>query len=83
MWGGLETTADAGFNASPKPGGLAMRGGVQNWASFETPNGKPIFKMKSQPDSDLTPEQWATAASAAGVVVSMDADSRGTFRQDA
>ncbi len=61
------------------PGGLAMRGKVRNWASFETPNGKPMFRMKSQPDPDFTPEQRATAAKAAGVVVSMDADSRGTF----
>ncbi len=62
-----------------KPGGLAMRGRVRNWTSFETPSGKPMFKMKSQPDPDLTREQRATAAKAAGVVVSMDADSRGTF----
>ncbi len=62
-----------------KPGGLAMRGKVRNWTSFETPNGKPMFRMKSQPDPDLTPEQRATAAKAAGVVVSMDADSRRTF----
>ena len=52
---------------------------MRNWASFETPNGKPMFRMKSQPDPDLTPEQRATAAKAAGVVVSMDADSRRTF----
>ncbi len=56
-----------------------MRGKVRNWASFETPNGNPIFKMQSQPDPDFTPEQRATVAKAAGVVVSMDADSRGTF----
>ncbi len=62
-----------------KPGGLAMRGQVRNWSSFETPNGKPMFRMKSQPDPDFTPEQRATAAKAAGVVVSLDADSRGTF----
>ena len=37
-----------------KPGGLAMRGKVRNWASFETPNGNPIFRMKSQPDPDFT-----------------------------
>ncbi len=42
-----------------KPGGLAMRGRVRNWASFETPNGNPIFRMKSQPDPDFTPEQRA------------------------
>ncbi len=62
-----------------KSGGLAMRGRVRNWASFETPNGKPMFRMKSQPDPDFTPEQRATAAKAAGVVVSMDADFRRTF----
>ncbi len=62
-----------------KPGGLAMRGKVRNWASFETPNGNPMFRMKSKPDTDFTPEQRATAAKAAGVVVSMDADSRRTF----
>ncbi len=62
-----------------KPGGLAMTGRVRNWASFETPNGKPMFRMKSQPDPNLTPEQRATAAMAAGVVVSLDADSCGTF----
>ncbi len=61
------------------PGGLAMRGRVRNWASFETPNGKPMFRMKSQPDPVFTPEQRATAAKAAGVVVSRGADSRGTF----
>ncbi len=37
------------------PGGLAMTGQVRNWASFETPNGKPMFRMKSQPDPDFTP----------------------------
>ena len=62
-----------------KPGGLAMTGRVRNWASFETPNGKPMFRMKSKPDPDFTPEQCEIAAKAAGVVVSTDADSRGTL----
>jgi hypothetical protein len=38
-----------------------------------------MFRMKSRPDPDFTPEQRAIAAKAAGVVVSMDADSRRTF----
>ncbi len=59
--------------------GLAMRGKVRNWANFETPKGIPIFKMQSQPDPDLTPEQRAAAATAAGVVVSCDADSWDTL----
>ncbi len=62
-----------------RPGGLALRGKVRNWASFETPNGKPMFRMKSKPDPDFTPEQCEIAAKAAGVVVSTDADSRGTL----
>ncbi len=52
---------------------------MRNWAGFETPKGMPMFRMKSKPDPDLTPEQRATAAKAAGVVVSMDADSRRAF----
>ncbi len=62
-----------------KLGGLAMRWRVRNCASFETPNGNPIFRMKSQPDPDFTPKQRVTAENAAGVVVSMNADSRRTF----
>ena len=62
-----------------KPGGLAMRGKVQNWASVETPKGAPMFRMKSKADPDFTPEQRAAAAKAAGVIVTCDAVSRGTF----
>ncbi len=61
-----------------RPGGLAMRGRVRNWASIETPNGKPMFRMQSRPDPDFTPEQRAAVAKAAGVVVSCDAVSRDT-----
>ena len=68
-------------NLSPfgKPGGLAMTGRIRNWASFETPKGTPMFRMKSKPDPDFTPEQCEIAAKAAGVVVSRDADFRGTL----
>jgi hypothetical protein len=61
-----------------KSGGLAMTGRVRNWASFETPKGMPMFRMKSPPDPDFTPEQRATVAKAAGVVISCDAVSRDT-----
>ena len=61
-----------------KPGGLAMRGRVRNWASFETPKGTPMFKMQSKPDPDFTPEQRGAAAKAAGSVNSCDAHSRET-----
>jgi hypothetical protein len=56
-----------------------MRGTVRNWVSLETPIGNPIFKMQSQPDPNFTLEQREAVAKAAGVVVSRDADSRGTF----
>ena len=62
-----------------KPGGLAMRGKVRNWANLETPKGMPMFRMKSKPDPDFTPEQRASVAKAAGVVDSCDADSRLPF----
>ena len=61
-----------------KPSGLAMRGKVRSWASFETPKGMPMFRMKSKPDPDFTSEQRSAVAKAAGVVVSCDAVSRDT-----
>ncbi len=61
-----------------RPGGLAMRGRVRTWASFDTPKGMPMFRMKSKPDPDFTPEQHAAVAKAAGVVISCDAVSRDT-----
>ena len=61
------------------PGGLALRGRVRNWASFETPKGSPMFRMKSKSNPNFTPEQRTTAAKVAGVVVSCDADSRKTL----
>ena len=62
-----------------QPGGLAMTGRVRNWASLETPKGMPMFRMKSKPNPDFTPEQRATVAKGAGVAVSRDADSRETL----
>ncbi len=77
--GGAEFEVYDDLSPTGKPGGLAMRGKVRNWASFETPKGMPMFRMKSKPDPNFTLEQRATVAKAAGVVVSRDADSRGTF----
>jgi hypothetical protein len=61
-----------------KPGGLAMTGRVRNWASFKTPKGMPMFRMKSKPAPDFTPEQRTAVAKAAGVVVSCDVVSQDT-----
>ncbi len=77
--GGAEFEVWNDLSPFGNPGGLAMRGRVRNWASFETPNGKPMFRMKSQPDPDFTPEQRAAVVKAAGVVVSCDAGSRETL----
>ncbi len=77
--GGAEFEVYDDLSPTGKPGGLAMRGTVRNWASFETPNGNPMFRMKSKPDPNFTPEKRATVAKAAGVVISCDAVSRGTF----
>ncbi len=83
LW--LHGHGGAGFevwdDVSPfgKPGGLALRGQVRNWASFETPKGMPMFRMKSKPSPDFTPEQRAAVVKAAGVVVSCDAGSRETL----
>ena len=62
-----------------KPGGLGLCGRVRNWASFETPKGMPMFRMKSKLDPDFTTEQRVIVAKAAGLVVSCDADSRETL----
>ena len=51
---------------------------MRNWASFDTPKGMPVFRMKSKPDPEFTPEQRAAVAKAAGVVISCDAVSRDT-----
>ena len=51
-----------------KPGGLAMRGRVRNWASFKTPDGSPRFAMQSKPDPDFTPVQRASVADRKRVV---------------
>ena len=38
-----------------------------------------MFRMRTKPAPDFTPEQCATLAKAAGVVVACDADSRETL----
>ncbi len=50
-----------------KPGGLAMRGKVQNWAYLV--RGKPSFTRKAQPDPNFTPDEREVIDQAAGSVV--------------
>ncbi len=76
--GGADFEVHDDVSPTGRPGGLAMTGQVRNWASFETPNGKPMFRMKSQPDPGFTSEQRSAVTKAAGVVVSCDAVSRDT-----
>ncbi len=44
-YGGAEFEVWDNLSPFGKPGGLAMTGRVRNWASFETPNGKPMFAV--------------------------------------
>ncbi len=53
-----------------KPGGLAMRGRVQNWARLV--KGKPNFTRKARSDPDFTPDERQVIAQAAGKVVDLD-----------
>ncbi len=52
-----------------KPGGLALRGKVQNWVILV--KGKPNFTRKAKPDSDFMPDEREVIARAAGTVVSL------------
>ncbi len=49
-----------------KPGGLAMRGKVRNWARLV--NGKPKFDRKAVPNPDFTSAERSVVAEAAGRV---------------
>ncbi len=53
-----------------KPGGLAMRGRVQNWARLV--KGKPNFTRKARSDPEFTPDERQVIALAAGTVVDLD-----------
>ncbi len=52
-----------------KPGSLAMKGRVRNWARLV--KGKPNFTRKSQPAPDFTPDERQVIAQAAGTVVDL------------
>ncbi len=56
-------------NPFGKPGGLALRGRVRNWAFLV--KGKPNFTRKAKPDSDFMPDERELIARAAGTVVDM------------
>ncbi len=54
-------------NPFGKPGGLALRGRVRNWALLV--KGKPNFTRKAKPDSDFMPDEREVVARSAGTVV--------------
>ncbi len=60
--GGADFEVHDDVSPTGRPGGLAMRGRVRSWASFQTPKGMPMFRMKSNSDPDFTPEQRAAVA---------------------
>ena len=49
-----------------KPGGLAMRGKVRNWARLV--NGKPGFNRQAQSEEDFTPEERTAIAQVAEAI---------------
>ncbi len=52
-----------------KPGGLAMRGPVRNWALIS--NGRPMFTKDAKPDRSFTPQERESIARAAGRVTEL------------
>ena len=52
-----------------KPGGLAMRGKVRNWARLV--KGKLGFNRQAQSEEDFTPEERTAIAQAAGTVTAL------------
>ncbi len=52
-----------------KPGGLALRGRVRNWARLV--NGKPGFNRQAQSEEDFMPEERTEIAQAAGTVTAL------------
>ncbi len=67
--GGVEFEVWDDRNPFGKPGGLAWRGRVRNWALLV--KGKPSFTRKAKPDSDFMPDEREVIARAAGTVVSL------------
>ncbi len=65
--GGVEFEVWDDRNPFGKPGGLALRGRVRNWALLV--KGKPNFTRKAKPDSDFMPDERAVIARLAGTVV--------------
>ena len=52
-----------------RPGGLAMRGRVRNWAYLV--KGTPNFTRKANPSPDFTPDEREVVSRAAGLVVDL------------
>ena len=52
-----------------KPGGLAMRGRVRNWALVS--NGRPVFTKDAKPDPSFTPHEQKLVARTAGQVMEL------------
>ncbi len=52
-----------------KPGGLAMRGKVRNWALVS--NGRPVFTKDAKPDPSFTPHEQKLVARTAGQVMEL------------
>ena len=65
--GGKEFEVWDDRSPSGKPGGLAMRGRVRNWARLV--KGEPIFTRDAPPEADFSPQDRDMIAQTAGQVV--------------
>ncbi len=68
-YGGVAFGVWDDLSPTGKPGGLAMRGQVRNWARLV--NGKPGFNRQAQSEEDFTPEERTAIAQAAGTVTAL------------
>ncbi len=82
--GGADFEAWDDVSPFGKPGGLAMRGRVRNWARLV--KGKLGFNRQAQSEEDFTPEERTAIAQAAGTVnraaVDQDQEPDGHLRPD-
>ncbi len=67
--GGDEFEAYDDISPTGKPGGLAMRGKVRNWARMV--KGKPVFDKGAPPEVDFSSHDRSLVAQAAGRVVGL------------
>ncbi len=77
--GGEEFEAHDDVSPTGKPGGLAMRGKVRNWARMV--KGKPVFDKDAPPEVDFSSHDRSLVAQAAGRAVDLTENGLCTARE--